>query len=47
MAQRGAHVRDQHVITWMEPLWSQEIDHAKLQWTLPKEKDTLKSNNYR
>ena len=32
---RGAHVHDDHVILWMEPLWS------GVQWTLPEEKDTL------
>ena len=40
-AKRRAHVHDEHVIIWMEPLWSLVIYHAKLQWTLPKKKDTL------
>ena len=40
-AKRGAHVHDKHAIIWMEPLWSLVIYHAKLQWTLPKKKDTL------
>ena len=25
MVQRGAHVHDEHVIIWMEPLWSLEV----------------------